>query len=157
MATKKASKKKGTRAFGSKSAGAKATKKPTAAKSASKASAAKSATKASAAGTASKVSQGSCRNWKAWHDREPGGPPTLHVTGSCRFPTHGFKVIIRKAAPQGINPAIRLLRKVVTPPSGPVILVPQTIQVHYREKTNAKLTHVTILPEVVTIKVQQVS
>jgi hypothetical protein len=38
-----------------------------------------------------------------------------------------------------------------------VILIPQIVKVHYREKTNAKLTHVTILPDGTTIKVQQVS
>ena len=88
---------------------------------------------------------------------ERGHDEALHVIGVCRFPTHGYTVKLVKAVPQGINPAIRLLRKVVTPPSGPVILIPQIVEVHYREKTSARLTHVTILPDGVTIKVQQVS
>lgn len=140
-ATKKAAKSGGAKVGSAKGRGSKATSKKAAAKK----------------GVVKKAVLGTCKGWKAWHDRMPGGTPTLHVIGVCRFPTHGYKVKLVKAVPQGINPAIRLLRKVVTPPSGPVILVPQLIKVHYREKTSAKLTHVTILPDGVTIKVQQVS
>lgn len=115
--------------------------------------AAKKTTKKAGAGKA-KVVSGKCGGWKAWLDMMPPGPPTLHVTGKCVFPTHGYKVTLKRAVPQGINPRILLLRKVVTPPSGPVILIPQTVNVTFKMKTKTKYTHVTILPEVTTIKVK---
>lgn len=100
---------------------------------------------------------GKCGGWKAWIDMMPPGPPTLHVTGKCVFPKHGYKVKLTKAVPQGINPKILLLRKVVTPPVGPVIQTPQTVAVSFTLKTNSKYTHVTILPDGTTVKVQIVT
>lgn len=85
----------------------------------------------------------------------PPGPSTIHVTGKCRFPRHGFKVKLTKAIPQGINPDILLLKKTVT--SKPGILIPEVVQVSFKAKAPRKYTHVTILPDQVTIKVQQVS
>ena len=88
----------------------------------------------------------------------PPGPPTLHVKGQCKFPTHGFKVTLKKAVPQGINPAILLLNKVVTPPSGPVIQTPQVVQVSYKQRVKAgQYKQVTILPDGKTLKVKIVS
>lgn len=138
----------------SKGAGKRSAKKSASKKTASKKTAAK---KASRKATKKPVSAGKCTGWKAWHDRMPPGPATLHVTGRCRFPTHGYKVTLREAVPQGINPAILLLRKTVKPPTGPVIQTPETITVRFRKKTGFKYTHVTILPDGVTIRVKQVS
>ncbi len=97
-----------------------------------------------------------CSNWKAWQDSMPPGPSTIHVVGSCTFPTHGYKVKLAKAVPQGINPAILLLRLTITKPTGPVILTPEKKEVRFRAKAPRKYTHVTILPDNVTVKVQQV-
>jgi hypothetical protein len=114
------------------------------------------ATKKAAAQGAS--SQGKCRGWQAVQNSMPPRPPRLRVTGECTFPTPGYKVTLKEAVPQGINPRILLLRKTVTPPKGPVPQVLQTIPVSF-EKKNAKTkyTEVTILPEVTTIKVKQVT
>lgn len=130
-----------------------------AAKKAAKKSAKKSAAKKSTAKKAAgyKVSQGKCSDWRAIHDFEPGGTPTLRVTGRCVFPTSGYKVKLEVATPQGINPFILLLRKIVTPPSGPVLQVLTAVPVKFTLKTSFKYTNVTILPDGVTIKVQQVS
>jgi hypothetical protein len=76
------------------------------------------------------------------------------ATGSCKFPRHGFKVKLTKAVPQGINPAILLLKKTVT--SGPGIQIPEVVEVHFKAKATRKYTHVTIIPDGETIKVQQV-
>lgn len=104
------------------------------------------------------ASQGKCTGWKAWEDQMPPGPPTLHVIGKCLFPTHGYKVRLKKAVPQGINPKILLLVKVVTAPRGPVIQVPQVVEVHYKQRvTKGQYKQVTILPEVKTIRVKIVS
>jgi hypothetical protein len=122
-----------------------------------KKSATKKTTKA-AAGKSRKVAVlGKCGGWKAALDIMPPGTPTLRVTGKCVFPTHGYKVKLTKAVPQGINPKILLLRKTVTPPTGPVIQTPQTVKVSFTLKTKTRYTHVTILPEVTTIKVQIVT
>ncbi|MBD0324939.1 MAG: hypothetical protein ICV68_00825 [Pyrinomonadaceae bacterium] len=137
MATKKAAKKRSTKGGTSKKAGSK-----------------KAATKSS---KKSAASLGKCSGWKAWHDFMPLGTPTLYVTGKCRFPKHGFKVTLKKAVPQGINRAILLLRKVVKPPTGPVIQTPEVVDVRYELKTRTRYTHVTILPDGVTVRVQIVS
>lgn len=104
------------------------------------------------------VSQGNCTNWQAVQDSRPPLTPRLRVTGRCTFPTPGYKVTLKESDPQGINPHILLLTKTVTPPKGIQIQVPQTILVGY-EKKNAttKYDSVTILPEVKTIKVKQVT
>ena len=145
MATKKSSKRPAAKKSSQRAAAKKTTK--TAAKKSAKAA-------AKSPGPASKASQGKCGGWRAWHDRMPPGPATLHVHGRCTFPTSGYKVKLVKAVPQGINPAILLLRRMVTPPAGIVLPVVQTIPVVFKLKTNAKYTHVTILPDGVTVKVK---
>jgi hypothetical protein len=97
-----------------------------------------------------------CKGWKAWQDSMPPGPSTINVVGSCVFPTPGYKVKLTKAVPQGINPAILLLRLTITKPTGIVPQVLQKVEVRYSAKTKARYTHVTILPDNVTVKVQQV-
>jgi hypothetical protein len=104
------------------------------------------------------VSQGRCTDWQAVQDSRPPLRPRLRVTGKCTFPTPGYKVTLKESVPQGINPRILLLTKTVTPPKGPVPQVLQTILVGF-EKKNATTRYdsVTILPEVKTIKVKQVT
>lgn len=104
------------------------------------------------------ASQGRCTDWRAVQDTRAPLTPRLRVTGRCTFPTPGYKVTLKEAVPQGINPRILLLRKTVTAPRGFQPQVLQTIPVRF-EKKNAltKYTHVTILPEGTTIKVQQVT
>jgi hypothetical protein len=100
--------------------------------------------------------QSNCSDWHAWHTRTP--KPTLHVAGKCRFPTAGFKVELRRQEPQGINPRILLLEKIVRAPSGPVGQVVTVERVKYSEPaTSTQFTHVTILPDGVTIPVEDAS
>lgn len=120
------------------------------------------ATKKKATKKAAKASKatpiiGKCGGWKAVLNRMPTATPTLHVTGKCVFPKHGYKVKLTKAVPQGINPAILLLRKTVKPPTGIVIPTPQIVNVSFTLKTKTKYTHVTILPDGVTVKVKIVT
>lgn len=98
-----------------------------------------------------------CGDWHAWHNRMPGGPPVLHVVGSCTFPTAGYEVELQQPGSDGINPVIRLLEKVVRAPTGPAAQVETTIEIHYREQTSAFYAHVQIMPDNVLIPVQQVS
>jgi len=98
--------------------------------------------------------QGKCLPWKVWRDHLPPAKPQVHVIGRCVFPTTGFKVKLVKAVPQGINPAILLLRKVVTPPAGIALPIKTAVDIRYDLTTTTNYTHVTILPEGVTVKVQ---
>jgi hypothetical protein len=151
MATKKAAS-KGAKKKAAKKKGA-AKKRPPAKKSAKKSTKKSSAKKA----VAIKGVVGRCTGWQAVQDNMPPGPPKLTVTGRCRFPTGGYKVTLKEAVPQGINPAILLLRKTVRRPTGNVIQVLTTVRVRYVKKNSTfKYTHVTILPEGTTVKVQQV-
>ena len=103
-----------------------------------------------------KVAPGKCSGWKAILNMMPPGPSILRVTGKCIFPKHGFKVTLKEAVPQGINPAILLLKKTVKPPTGIVIPTPQVVNVTFTKKTTFKYQKVTILPDGVTINVQVV-
>ena len=97
-----------------------------------------------------------CRKWEAWHDFMPGKTPTLYVTGVCTTPTPGYKIKLEVATPQGKNPKILLLRKVVIPPTITPDLDPTSVDVHFTKKTKFEYKQVTILPEVKTIKVKRV-
>lgn len=103
------------------------------------------------------MSEGKCKGWEAWHDREPGGPATLHVKGKCEFPTSGYKVELKPAKPPGINPKIYILEKIVHPPSGVSSDVISHVDVDYTEKTSNHYDSVTITPDGVTIPVKEVS
>ena len=115
---------------------------------------AKKATKSKTSKAKVAPSQGKCSGWKAVLNIFPPGPGILRVTGKCLFPTHGYKVTLKVAVPQGINPAILLLKKVVKPPTGPVILTPQVVNVVFTLKTKTKYKNVTILPGGPTIPVK---
>ena len=100
-----------------------------------------------------KVAPGKCSGWKAVLNLFPPGG-TLRVTGKCLFPKHGYKVTLKEAVPQGINPAILLLQKIVKPPTGFVIQIPQVVNVVFTKKTKTKYSKVMILPGGPTINVQ---
>ena len=96
---------------------------------------------------------GKCGDWYASHDHMPGSAKTLYVTGKCTFPTPGFTVELQPAVPQGINPKIYILNKIVHKPTGPIPDVLTTIDVRYEEKTDTEYDQVTILPDGVTVDV----
>ena len=103
------------------------------------------------------ASKEQCGDWHAWHDTTPGSRPSLHVVGRCVFPAGGYKVELRPVVPQGINPEIYILAKVVTPPSGAATQQITEVAVHYREETAARYTNVQIAPDNVMVPVQEVS
>jgi hypothetical protein len=114
----------------------------------------KKVTKSKTSKAKASTSQGKCSGWKAVLNIFPPGPGVLRVTGKCLFPTHGFKVTLKEAVPQGINPAILLLNKIVKPPTGVVIQTPEVVSVVFTKKTKTKYQKVTILPGGPTIPVQ---
>ena len=99
-------------------------------------------------------SQGDCRGWYASHDHMPPGPKMLYVTGECTFPTAGYSVELKPATPQGINPKIYILEKIVHKPTGPAAPVITTVPVRYEEKTDTEYDQVHLLPDGVTIDVE---
>ncbi len=118
--------------------------------------AAKKASKKAAAKKAAPTKGGTirCQKWEAFHDFMPGTTPTLRVTGVCYTPTPGYTIKLVPASPQGINPKILILNKVVTPPKGIVPQVITKVDVRYEKKTKTKYTHVQIEPDGKQIKVQ---
>ena len=101
--------------------------------------------------------QGTCHDWQAIHDFMPGHPAKLTVTGTCTFPTAGFEVTLVRTSPQGINPRILLLDKIVIPPSGPAADVVTDVEVRYEEETDFEYESVTIVPDGPSIPVENVS
>ncbi len=89
----------------------------------------------------------------AVHDREPPGPAVLRVTGSCTFNTAGFTVELCRHEPQGINPRDLLLDLTITPPDDVAAQVITTVEVVYKEQTEAEFDTVTILPDGISVPV----
>ena len=49
------------------------------------------------------------RDWYAWNDLQPPGPPHFHVVGEVQVPNPGVHTLLVPKTPQGINPSILLL------------------------------------------------
>ena len=98
-----------------------------------------------------------CGKWTAFHDFMPPRVPTLRVTGECITPTPGYRIRLEPAEPQGINPRILLLRKIVTPATGMRPQVLTKVEVRYSKRTRTEYTTVTILPDGANIRVKKVT
>jgi hypothetical protein len=96
-----------------------------------------------------------CSGWKAVLNAEPPAPFTLHVTGNCHFDDSGYTVELKPAVPQGINPNVYILHKIVHKPAH-VSHHPSNVAVDYTEKVKVKYTEVQIIPDNVTVTVQVV-
>lgn len=97
-----------------------------------------------------------CRNWKAWHDHQPPGPWTLHVTGECEMPTPGYELRLEPAEPQGINPKDLILILVVTEPTGIQQEVLTWTPVHWEQDTDVEYETVSIRDVATGIPVEDV-
>jgi hypothetical protein len=96
-----------------------------------------------------------CRQWKAWQNLQPGTSPTLHVTGSCEFPTAGYTVelvpVETKNSPA--HPEIYVLKRVVHKPDGMVAQVITEVPVDYKVETSSKYKVVRIRPDRARVRV----
>ena len=101
------------------------------------------------------LSECECSDWKAWLDPMPGSESTLHVTGKCVFPTAGYSVKLEPVEIGTNPPGILQLNRIVDSPVGPVSQVVTEVEVHYSEDTNAAYREVNILPDELTIPVEQ--
>lgn len=97
-----------------------------------------------------------CSDWSAVHDFMPPRPARLTVTGQCTFPTPGYKVSLKRKVPQGINPAILILEKVVVAPTGIVPQLVTKVPVQYSETTDQRYTDVQVIPDNAKIPVKEV-
>jgi hypothetical protein len=96
-----------------------------------------------------------CSDWVAFHDHQPPGPATLRVTGTCRFGRAGYVVALRRAEPQGVNPADLILELTIDEPElGADVLT--EVEARYEEVTDLEYDTVSIRPGP-TIPVQDVS
>lgn len=85
------------------------------------------------------------KDFSAWIDKMPPGPPKLIVTGSMQVNTGGWTVTMKPAEPQGINPDIKILVIEAIAPSGQVTQVVTTIPLRYEENpAQHEYTEVTI-------------
>ena len=99
-----------------------------------------------ASAAAGSIAIGQCGDWAAWIDKMPGAAHRLHVSGSCVFPTSGYKVTLRRATPQGINQRILILDKDVTAATGVVLEVITTVPMKYEEPAPNDFDSVEIRP-----------
>ncbi len=84
--------------------------------------------------------------FKAWIDSMPPGKPTLIVTGETDPIEVDWKVVLVRAAPQGINPKVLLLKIEVTKPTGLHSNALASRTLRYEEKpAQADYASVTIL------------
>lgn len=95
-------------------------------------------------------------NRSCWHDHQPLGPRTLHVQGKCELPAAGYSVELRRRELQGINSKDFLLDHVVHEPSGPVAQAVTVVEARYEEETDFEYDTVAILPDGVSVPVQEV-
>jgi hypothetical protein len=101
-------------------------------------------------------SKSNCTDWRAIHDFMPPRPARLRVNGKCTFPTPGYKVTLKKKQPQGINPNILILEKVVEAPTTVEPQIVTTVPVQYEEITDQHYTDASILPDNTSIRVEEV-
>jgi hypothetical protein len=82
-------------------------------------------------------------------------PARLRVEGTCVMPTPGYRLSLRRADPQGINPNILILELQVEAPTGIVTQVLTPTPVAYEEETDQHFTSVTIEPDGVSVEVKE--
>jgi hypothetical protein len=98
-----------------------------------------------------------CKHWKAWQNQQPGmTPPTLHVTGGCKFPTAGYTVelVPVETKNSAAHPEIYVLKRVVHKPEGMVAQVITEVPVDYKVETSAKYKEVKIQPDRARVRVK---
>ena len=82
-----------------------------------------------------------CNHWKAWQNLQPGtAPPTLHITGSCEFPTAGYSVelVPVETKKSAAHPQIYVVMRVVHKPEGMAAQVIAEVPVDYKVETPSK-------------------
>lgn len=50
-----------------------------------------------------------CKDWYAWINTQPVGPPSIHVVGGIEVGNPGIEVLLTRRSPGGFNPSILML------------------------------------------------
>jgi hypothetical protein len=95
-----------------------------------------------------------CGAWVAMHNHQHSGSQVLYVVGRCVVPTAGYWVELRRHKPQGSDPKDLLLELVVHATDAPRELT--VVEASYSEETDFQYDTVTILPDDVSVRVQEV-
>jgi hypothetical protein len=98
-----------------------------------------------------------CKHWKAWQNLQPGTtPPTLHITGSCEFPTAGYTVelVPVETKNSAAHPEIYVVKRIVHEPEGMVAQVITEVPVDYKVETPVKYKEVRIKPDKARVRVK---
>lgn len=102
------------------------------------------------------MTRSQCSGWTAWQDNMPGSTATIHVTGSCQFPTEGYSVTLEPAI--GTNPpGLLQLQYKIHNPQDPVAQVVTKVEARYSQNVNVVYQEVQILPDNIKIAVEQVN
>jgi hypothetical protein len=94
-----------------------------------------------------------CGAWGAVQSHRPPNSQVLYVVGRCVFPTAGYWVDLRRHGSQGSNPKDLLLELVVHANDGPRERT--VVEASYSEETDFQYDTVTILPDEVSVGVQE--
>jgi hypothetical protein len=98
-----------------------------------------------------------CKDWKAWHNLQPGTTPaTLHVTATCQFPTSGYSVELVPVTPKHDASKVYVLRKVVHKPEGMAAQVITEVPLQYTIETATEYKQVRIKPDKARVPVEKV-
>jgi len=73
------------------------------------------------------------RDWYAWNNLQPPGPPRFQVHGEVYVPNPGVDAILVPRVPQGINPMILLLDLLLRQAPGIWPQVFTWVPAHYRK------------------------
>jgi hypothetical protein len=82
-------------------------------------------------------------------DEEPPGR-RLHVKGTWVYPTAGWTISLEKATPQGVNPAVLILKKIAKAPQGQAAQQETTYEPKYDHKLEPgepEYETVTVMPD----------
>ena len=98
-----------------------------------------------------------CKDWKAWLNLMPGTtPPSLHITGTCQFPTAGYSVDLIPVSRKGAGQKQFVVKKVVHKPGGMAAQVITDVPVNYSKETKVQYETVVIKPDRVKVPVERV-
>jgi hypothetical protein len=88
-------------------------------------------------------------------DEEPPGR-RLHVKGKWVYPTAGWTISLEKATPQGVNPAVLILKKIAKAPKGQAAQRETPYEPTYDHKLvsgEPEYKTVTVMPDNVSIEI----
>lgn len=94
-----------------------------------------------------------CHGWAARQLRRHPDSRPIWVRGQCEVPAAGYSIELKRHEPQGTNPEVLLLERVVHEPTGRSAQVITVVDAEYFEEVTDNYESVTILPDGVSVPV----